>query len=52
MQKLKAEHKAERNYTLVSRAIKICKFNKGVTKETEHISNNNNQRFKERRTGK
>ena len=44
------EHKTEHNYTLVNQAINIRKSNKGVTKEIEHISNNNNQRFKERQT--
>ena len=35
------EHKTEHNYTLVSQAINICKFNKEVTKEIKHISNSN-----------
>ena len=43
-------HKTEHNYTLVNHKIKIRKSNKGVTKENEHISNKNSQRFKERRT--
>ena len=44
------EHKTENNYTLVNQAINIRKSNKGVTKENEHISNNNSQRYKERKT--
>ena len=43
-------HKTEHNYTLVSHTINIRKSNKGVTKEIEHISNNNSQRFKKRKT--
>ena len=45
------EHKTEHNYTLVNQAINIRKSNnKGVTKEIEHISNSNRQRFKGRKT--
>ena len=43
-------HKTEHNYTLVNQAINIRKCNKGVTKEIEHISNNNSEKFKERKT--
>ena len=45
-----AEHKTEHNYAFVNQAINICKSNKGVTKEIEHISNSNSQRSKERNT--
>ena len=45
-----AGHQAEHNYTLVNQTINIRKSNKGATKEIEHISNNNSQRFKERTT--
>ena len=46
----KTEHKTEYDYTLVNQAINILKSNKGLTKEIEHVSNNNRQIFKERKT--
>ena len=45
----KLNSKAEYNYILVNQAIIICKSNKEVTKEIEHISNNNTQRFNGRK---
>ena len=44
------EHKAEHKYTLVNQTINIRKSNKAGTKEIEHISNNEIQRFKGRKT--
>ena len=49
------EHKLVHNYTLVNQAIIIRKSNNGVTKEIDHICNNNRKSFKgrkKRRTGK
>ena len=39
---------AKQNTTTLNDAINIRKSNKGITKEIEHISNSNSQRFKER----
>ena len=44
------EHITEHNYTLVNQAINMLKSNKGLTKEVKHISNNNIQRYKGRKT--
>ena len=44
------EHITEHNYTLVNQAINMRKSNKGLTKEVKHISNNNIQRYKGRKT--
>ena len=43
-------NKAKQNFIFVDQTINIHKSNKGVTKEIDNISNNNIQRFKERKT--
>ena len=43
-------NKAKHNFIFVDQTINIHKSNKGVTKEIDDISNNNIQRFKERKT--
>ena len=47
---LTTEHIAKHKYTLVNQTINLHKSNKRVTKEIEHISNNNKRRFKGRKT--